>query len=63
MKMLRLTLDQLAVETFAIDGGAEERGTVAGREAPTIPPWCETVLGQCTNRTGVCPCTPRADQL
>jgi hypothetical protein len=63
MRKLRLTLDELAVETFATGADVEARGTVAAREAPTIPPWCDTVLGQCTRMTGVCACTPRADQL
>lgn len=60
MKKLRLTLEELAVETFATREVERARGTVAAREAPTIPPWCDTVLGECTRMTGVCACTPRA---
>ena len=58
MKKLMLDVDSLEVESFATAGPDAERGTVAAREAPTIPPWCDTILGQCTAMTGPCPCTP-----
>lgn len=60
MRKTRLELDELAVETFATADAGAERGTVAAREAPTIPPWCDTILDQCTAMTGPCPCTPVA---
>ena len=63
MKKLRLELDRLAVETFATEAADAGRGTVAAREAPTIPPWCQTILDQCTAMTGPCPCTPPPGQL
>ena len=37
MKKLMLQLDELRVESFAIDGGSLERGTVEGNSLPTKP--------------------------
>ena len=58
MKKLTLGLGDLAVESFVADREppAETR-TVEGREA------APTLLDLCTRMTGLCPCTPRADQL
>jgi hypothetical protein len=58
MKKLTLELGDLAVESFVADREPPVKGgTVEGREgAPTL-------LDLCTRMTGLCPCTPRADQL
>lgn len=50
MKKLMLRMDDLAVETFS--------PTDFGESDPT-----KTLLDLCTKMTGLCPCTPRADQL
>lgn len=58
MKKLTLNVDELAVESFAAEREPEAAvGTVEGREA------APTLLDLCTKMTGLCPCTPRADQL
>lgn len=58
MKKLKLEIDELAVETFVTDAdGGVDAGTVEGQElAPTL-------LKLCTAMTGLCPCTPRADDF
>ncbi len=63
MKKLALEVDSLSVETFATwPGAAVTRGTVRGREAPTLLyPRCGTNSVCFTFPTG-CPCTPRAGE-
>ncbi|HEU0014568.1 MAG TPA: hypothetical protein VFQ45_12835 [Longimicrobium sp.] len=61
MRKLRLDLDELAVETFAVDADeAREEGTVEAHElAPTLKTLCGTTCGTllASNPT-CCPCTP-----
>jgi hypothetical protein len=45
MKKLRLNVEQLTVESFPMDGGTGERGTVAAHEAT---PGC-TIENTCWN--------------
>ncbi len=62
MKKLALSLDQLKVESYEIDGVEGGRGTVAGNSLPTLPlctrygcvsSECETV--PCTRPEYLCP--------
>ena len=63
MKKLKLRPEALTVESFAADAAGPFAGTVRGEEAPTIYPFCATG-GICpSNRTDLCPCTPRADEF
>ena len=45
MKKLILELDDLQVESFAVDAGLEERGTVNANSLPTKP-LCSPYCGQ-----------------
>ncbi|HWK88687.1 MAG TPA: hypothetical protein VNP72_01780 [Longimicrobium sp.] len=60
MEKLRLDLDDLAVESFAVEAeGGPDGGTVEAREAPTLKTLCGTTCGTllASNPT-CCPCTP-----
>ena len=55
MKMLRLELDDLLVESFTADAGEAERGTVQAQSLPTRP-LCSRYCGTGTycNNTATC---------
>jgi hypothetical protein len=53
MKKIALDLDALAVESFEIDGGEEQRGTVMANQG-TLNVHCYSRVGSC-NRTACCP--------
>jgi hypothetical protein len=55
MKKIALDLDVLAVESFEIDGGEQERGTVMANQG-TLNDHCYSNVGSC-NRTACCPAT------
>jgi hypothetical protein len=55
MKKVKLSLDALAVESFAVVNEADEQGTVEAHEAPTGKPFtCNTCAATC--QTMACPC-------
>ncbi len=53
MKKIALNLDALAVESFEIDGGEQERGTVMANQG-TLNENCYSKVGSCL-RTACCP--------
>jgi hypothetical protein len=53
MKKIALNLDALAVESFQIDGGEMERGTVMANQG-TLNENCYSKVGSCL-RTACCP--------
>ena len=55
MNKIALDLDALAVESFEIDGGEQERGTVMANQG-TLNQQCYTRVGSC-NRTECGPAT------
>jgi|GEM_PF-4120803 len=55
MKKIALNLDTLAVESFEINGGEPDRGTVMANQG-TLNQQCYTRVGSC-NRTECCPAT------
>jgi len=63
MNKLKLDLEALAVESFAVAEGVEERGTVRGRQADTIRDqscalscyYVGCTADWCTFRSGCCP--------
>ena len=57
MKKLKLEMDELAVETFATAAEPAAGGTVHGQDLG------RTLLNLCTQMTGLCPCTPRAEEI
>ena len=53
---MKLNVDELHVESFAIVAEAAENGTVKGHEAPTAPhPTCDRTCGD-TCQTYACAC-------
>jgi hypothetical protein len=53
MKKIALNLDVLAVESFEIEGGDLDRGTVLGNQG-TLNDQCYSKVGSCL-RTACCP--------
>lgn len=57
MKKLTLSVDELAVESFATARAESGEGSVEAHLAPTYPrDLCMTILT-------ACPCTPRAEEF
>jgi hypothetical protein len=55
MKKIELNLDALAVESYEIAGGEQDRGTVMANQG-TLNAQCYTNVGSCY-RTACCPAT------
>jgi hypothetical protein len=53
MQKIALNLDALAVESFEIDGGEQDRGTVMANQG-TLNDQCYSKVGSCL-RTACCP--------
>ena len=51
MKKLRLEVDDLRIDSFAVDGAGEARGTVAGQNEPAYTASCD---GSCVNTCNSC---------
>lgn len=56
MNMLKLDLDALQVESFAVAPVEKERGTVVAREAFGPGTRLESCQGSCFSFTNTCPC-------